>query len=143
MEILKSFLLKNNKPILKWGQIPDGYFFEGNIPEGYSLAVSPSSPYVILDVDVKNVNGFKIIPKEILTELNNTFNYATKSGGRHYWIKYTGDKPLFNRATKYGIDLRTNKGYVRWYPKEDIRDCIFLIKDSTPILNEFLEKFFS
>lgn len=140
---MKSFLLKNNKPILKWGQIPDGHFFEGNIPEGYSLAVSPSSPYVILDVDVKNVNGFKIIPKEILTELNRTFNYTTKSGGRHYWIKYTGDKPLFNRATKYGIDLRTHKGYVRWYSKKDIRDCIFLIKDSTPILNEFLEKFFS
>lgn len=140
---MKSFLLKDNKPILKWGQIPDGYFFEGDIPEGYSLAVSPSPPYVILDVDVKNVNGLKVIPEEILTELNNTFNYVTKSGGRHYWIKYTGDIPLFNRATKYGIDLRNHKGYVRWYPKEDIRDCIFLIKDSTSILNEFLEKFFS
>ena len=51
---MKSFLLKNNVPIIKWGNLLDGIFFEGEIPEGYALAVCPSENIVILDVDEKN-----------------------------------------------------------------------------------------
>ena len=49
---MKSFLLYNGKsPTVKWSMIPDEVYFEGKIPEGYSLAVCPSDPYIILDID--------------------------------------------------------------------------------------------
>ena len=62
IELLKSFLLKDNKPITKWGLLPDNTFFEGEVPEGYKLAISPSDNIVILDIDsmfanIDNANG--------------------------------------------------------------------------------------
>ncbi len=129
--------------------LPDNIFFEGVIPQGYDLAVCPSDNIVILDVDVKNnKNGFENIPSNILKELNQTFYYNTKSGGRHYWIKYTGNKILLNKSTKYGLDLRVAegkyaKGYVKYYHNDDIRNCLFLIKNSEEEVNYFLEKLFS
>ena len=51
---MKSFLLNSeNKPVVRWGLIPDGIFYEGIIPEGYSLATCPSGNIVILDIDAK------------------------------------------------------------------------------------------
>lgn len=148
---MKSFLLnRNNKPIVLWGLIPQGIFFEGKIPENYYLAVAPSSNMIVIDVDVKdNKNGFNHIPEPLLIELNNTFNYQTKSGGRHYWLVYTGDKTLLNRATKYGIDLRIGHkgnncgGYVKYYHDKDIRECIHLINDSSSQLNKWIETLFT
>lgn len=32
--------------------LPDETYYEGILPEGYNLAVSPSVGYVIIDVDV-------------------------------------------------------------------------------------------
>ena len=32
---MRSFLLKNNKPIISWGALSDGTLFQGEIPEGY------------------------------------------------------------------------------------------------------------
>lgn len=148
---MKSFLLKNNTPTIKWSLIPNNTFFEGNIPEGYTLAVCPSENIVILDIDVKNdKNGFEFIPLKILSELEETFHYSTKSGGAHYWIKYTSDKPLKNCSTKYGLDLRIGKnentnnngGYVKYVHTEDIRNCVHLIKESSIELNKFLESLF-
>ena len=148
---MKSFLLKDNKPTIQWSLIPNNTFFEGDIPEGYALAVCPSENIVILDVDVKNnKNGFESIPVQILSELEQTFNYNTKSGGAHYWIKYTNDKPLKNCSTKYGLDLRIGKnestgnngGYVKYPFHIDIRECIHLIKESSQELNLFLESLF-
>ena len=141
---MKSFLLKNNKPIVKWGMIPDGVFFEGRVPEGYALAISPSDNYIIVDVDKKNnKNGFKNIPIMVKLELLLTLNYSTKSGGKHYWLNYSGNKPLVNRSTKLGIDLRTNKGYVKWNMDNDIRKYQHKIKKSSYFLNKWLEKLFS
>lgn len=147
---MKSFLLKSNTPVIKWSLLPDNTFYEGTIPEGYDLALCPSDNYVILDVDVKNgKDGFAFIPMLALKELNETFNYFTRSGGRHYFIEYTGDKTLMNRATEYGLDLRVGRrgnnagGYVKYVHTEDIRDCIPRIQKSSPNLNEFLEKLFS
>ena len=147
---MKSFPLKNNSPILKWSLVPDNTFFEGILPEGFDLAVCPSGNIVIIDVDVKNnKNGYEYIPKNILKELNNKFYYDTKSGGRHYWIEYTGDKILMNKATKYGLDLRIGAkpgnagGYVKYHHTVDIRKCIHLIKFSSNELNLWLEKLFS
>jgi hypothetical protein len=146
---MKSFLLKNNKPIVKWGMIPDETYFEGTVPEGYALAVCPSGNIIILDVDNKNDKcGFKHIPEEELKELSYTFHYNTKSGGAHYWIEYTGSKTLLNTSTKYGLDLRIGAklgnagGYVKYHHNVDIRECKHLIKQSSLELNTWLESLF-
>ena len=148
---MKSFLLKNNIPIVKWGLIPDNTFFQGTVPDGYDLAVCPSGSYVILDVDVKGgKNGYEHIPFNVRVELSNTFWYKTKSGGAHYWLDYTGDKVLLNKSTPLGLDLRIGKnektgnngGYVKYRYNKDIRECTHFIKKTDKELNEFLEKLF-
>ena len=147
---MKSFLLKSNKPIIPWGSLPNGIFYEGIVPEGYSLALCPSENIVILDIDVKNdKNGFEYIAEVVQIELDDTFYYPTKSGGAHYWIRYTGSKVLKNTSTKFGLDLRigargTNAGgYVKYVHTVDIRQCVHLIKESSNDLNTFLEGLFS
>ncbi len=145
---MKSFLLYDGKkPSIKWGQIPDNYFFEGKLPNGFGLAICPNYPYVILDVDVhNNVSGFKNIPKKLIDELENTYYYRTKNKGAHYWFNYSGTKHLMNKTSGLSIDLRTDKGYVRYYPAEegyDIRNHIHEIKETSLIMNQWLEKLFS
>jgi hypothetical protein len=146
---MKSFLLKDGHPTIKWGMLEDEIYFEGNVPEGFDLAVCPSGNIVILDVDVKNgKNGFDFISEEELKELNYTFHYSTKSGGAHYWIAYTGDKILMNTSTKYGLDLRIGAkkgnagGYVKYHHNVDIRECKHLIKKGSKELNLWLESLF-
>lgn len=148
---MKSFLLNNlNKPTILWGNLPDNIHFLGDIPEGYSLALSPGdSNIVILDVDCKNgKNGYDYIPQDIYLELGQTFYYDTKSGGRHYFIKYLGSKILKNTSTKFGLDLRIGSktdnagGYVRYQGNLPINQIDPLIKESSPELNSFLEKLF-
>lgn len=148
---MKTFLVKDKTettkatPIIKWGILPDNTFFEGDIPNGYNLAVNPSEGFVVVDVDVKGKkNGFNFIPLgNITNELRDTFSYQTKSGGKHFWLKYTGKEYLLNKATNEGIDLRTDKGYVIYYPKDDIRNNIHLINETSPLMNEWLERLFS
>ena len=141
---MKSFLLKGKRPIIKWGNLLDNIFFEGDVPEGYSLAVSPSDNYIVIDVDIHGVlNGFNSIPGHLKKELASTVRYLTKNHGMHYWFKYTGTKPLGNKSSGKGIDLRTNKGYVVWYPEYDIRDVISDIQETSEDLNKWLEKLFS
>lgn len=124
--------------------LPDGILFKGKIPEGYSLAVSPSKKYVIIDVDDHGtVCGFNNIPVKLKQELKSTFNYNTKNKGKHYWVEYTGNKNLANKASKFGIDLRTNKGYVVWYPEADILESMSKVKKSSDQLNKWLESLFS
>jgi hypothetical protein len=140
---MRSFLLKKKKPIVKWGMIPDGVMFQGKVPEGYNLAISPHDPYIILDVDMHgDISGFDSIPENINFQLAQTLKYGTKNDGFHYWLKYTGDKKLMNKASGLGIDLRTSKGYVVWYPKENIEDMVQYISETSPLLNEWLEKLF-
>lgn len=143
---MKSFLLVKKKPIILWGNLPDNIFFEGAVPEGFSLAISPSKGYVIIDVDLdieKGKNGFLNIPLDLRMELENTFNYSTKRGGRHYWFKYTGIKDLGNKTSPYSIDLRTHRGYVRYAHSEDIRNCMHLVNETSLDLNKWLEELFS
>ncbi len=141
---MKSFLLKGKTPIIKWGMIPDETYFEGNVPEGYQLAVSPSEGYVVIDIDNHGkVNGFDNIPNFLLDELNSTLRYKTKNNGCHYWFKYTGDKELANKASRLGIDLRTHKGYVVWYLNIDVRNCLNSIKETSGEINTWLEQLFS
>lgn len=47
---MKSFLIRDKKPIVKWSLVKDETYFEGDVPEGYSLAVSPSGNYIVIDV---------------------------------------------------------------------------------------------
>ncbi|MEK6884548.1 MAG: hypothetical protein AABY22_33255 [Nanoarchaeota archaeon] len=147
---MKSFLLKNNKPTILWSMLEDNCFYEGKLPKGnYSLAIC-SGIYTVLDVDCKNGGrGYDFIPVNIKKELDKSFFYDTKSGGRHYWILYTGNKILLNKSTKYFLDLRVgtrgsnNGGYIRYNGLKDIRQCVHLIKPSSKMLNKWLEGLFS
>ena len=121
----------------------DNTFYEGNIPTGFKLAVSPSKGTVIIDVDKHGkINGFHNIPKHLMFELKSTLNYPTKNEGRHFWFKYSGDGVLANKASNQGIDLRTDRGYVVYYPDNDIRDQMHLVKNSSKELNIWLEELF-
>ena len=145
---MKSFLLKGKKPIIRWSLLPNETYFEGTVPDGYNLAVSPwgYDGYIIIDVDRHgDIDGFDNIPTELKEEFMFTYHYPTKNNGAHYWFKYTGNKPLGNKASGVGIDLRTNKGYVVWYPEEDIRNVVKanLINNTSEEINQWLEEMFS
>ena len=144
---MRTFLLRNKKPIVKWGAIKKDTFFKGEIPEGYNLAVNPSKGVVIIDVDIdkkEGKDGFKYMPTEIKGELLKTLNYKTKRGGSHFWVKYTGDEKLINKSTEYGIDLRTEKGYAVWYPERRFKKKILSeINESSEELNIWLESLFT
>lgn len=148
---MKSFLLNiHNKPIIPWGNLPDGFFYEGKIPENYHLAVCPGE-YIVVDVDRHgDKDGFESIPENIFKELEDSFHYPTKNNGCHYWLKYTGNKTLLNKASGLGIDLRigeneNNGGYVKWHPRNsmDIREQTNLIQKSSSTMNNWLETLFS
>jgi hypothetical protein len=140
---MRTFLVRNKKPICKWGQLQQGTMFQGTVPEGYDLGISPTPGIVIIDVDRHgDKDGFTAIPVELLGELENTLNYPTKNNGRHYWFYYTGKECLGNKTSGQGIDLRNEKGYVVWYPKEDIHECIKIVKESSEEMNQWLEKLF-
>ena len=146
---MKSFLLKNKQPTIKFSMLPDETYFEGNIPEGYGLAICPNAPYIILDVDRHGeIDGFKNLPIYLCKELYSSLNYPTKNNGQHFWLKYTGDKTLLNKASKLGIDLRVGSkpgnagGYVKWYLDKDIRSYIDKINTTSESLNQWLESLF-
>jgi hypothetical protein len=142
---MKSFLVKNKKPVIKWSKLPDNTFFEGKLPEGYSLAIVPSNPYIILDVDRHGkIDGFDNLPKHLALELEQTLKYKTKNNGMHFWFKYNGILELSNKSSGYGIDLRVGfKGYVVWYPKTDIRNHLHEINDTSKEMNVWLQELFT
>ena len=141
---MRSFLLKEKIPVTKWGLIRDGTMYKGEVPEGYNLAIVPGPEYIILGVDRHgDKDGFKYIPPYILEELEETFNYKTKNNGKHYWLKYTGDKVLGNKTSGFHSDLRTEKGYVAYWHTEPIEECLHRIRKTSPQLNEWLEGLFS
>jgi len=87
---MKSFLLKGKKPIIRWGLLPNETYFEGKVPDGYNLAVSPwgNEGYIVIDVDRHgDQDGFDVIPTDIAVELRSTYCYPTKGNGMHFWFK--------------------------------------------------------
>lgn len=143
---MKTFLAKGDtkRPLMHWTMLKEDTYFEGPVPEGYRLCASPSKGYVILDVDRHgDKDGFENIPIKIIDELEETFHYPTKNNGIHYWLRYSGSKPLGNKTSGQGFDLRTEKGYVCYYRNDDIRDNLHLIKETSPELNKWLETWFS
>jgi hypothetical protein len=153
---MRTFLVKDKKPICSWGNLRNNTFFEGVVPDGYKLAINPTYGIIVIDVDVDLdkepfKNGFDNIPIEILKELGTTYNYYTKRGGAHFWFKYTGDKELPNKASNLSIDLRVgytknnNGGYAIYYPAnqgDDIRNHLHKIKETSPELNKWIEEVF-
>jgi hypothetical protein len=141
---LKSFISRGKKPICKWGTLPDNIFFEGSVPDGYSLCIVPSGEYIVLDVDRHgDENGFDHIPDDILLELEKTFNYSTKNNGVHYWLKSKNNVNMVNKNSGFSMDLRCHwKGYVVWYHKGDVRDYLDEINYTSDRLNAWLEELF-
>jgi len=140
---MKSFLAKNKKPIIRWTLLPEETYFEGSVPEGYSLGISPGPGYIVVDVDRHgDIDGFDNVPRRFRDELDNTLHYTTKNNGGHFWFKYSGSGYLGNKTSKLGIDLRTDKGYVVWYIDGDIRDRMDDIKETSAELNAWLEGLF-
>lgn len=151
---MKSFLLYKNTPTIKFSMLPDGVFFEGELPgEDYKLAVCPTDEkMIVVDIDCKEgkSNGYDNIPSNIFKELIQSYNYKTKSGGMHVFLHYTGNEVLLNTTSKLSIDLRIGKnkitgnngGYVRWNGGVDPRTIEHLIKETSIELNEWLESLF-
>lgn len=148
---MRTFLLKNGTPICPWGSLKENTFYEGVIPDGYDLAVTPSPGYIIVDVDNKNgKNGSANIPKELMSEFESTFHYPTKNGGFHYWFKYTGNEVLPNTTSKLSIDLRVGPregnagGYVKWHLKDGTKPQFAeaMAQRTSSKLNKWLEKTF-
>jgi hypothetical protein len=154
---MRSFLLKDGKPLIKWGLLPDNTMYQGKVPEGYDLAVNPHHPYIVVDVDRHgDKDGFLNIPEHLKAELESTFHYPTKHNGMHYWFYYSGDKSLSNKASKFGIDLRTgnqkfNKnewthgGYVKWHPRDtiNIMNELHKVNKSSLNMNNWIEELFA
>lgn len=143
---MKSFLVINKKPLIKWTKLSKGKFYKGDIPKGYHLAVNPSGNYIIVDVDRHgSKDGFRNIPSHLQEELDSTFSYGTKNNGRHYWFKYTGDYKLANKPSGLGIDLRTDKGYVVWYTEQLRPENLIesgLVKETSSEMNSWLKEIF-
>ena len=148
---MKSFLVKNKRPVIRWTRLPNGIFYEGAVPNGFDLAIAPSGNYIIIDIDRHgDIDGFDNIPKELEKELSETYNYPTKNNGVHYWFKYTGTDSLANKTSGLGIDLRcahpiTGKalGYVVYYPRDDFRTHLNEINETSEEMNEWIESLFS
>ena len=140
---MRSFLLKDKRPTIKWGMLKDETYFEGTVPEGYGLAICPHDPYIILDIDRHGVvNGFDNVPPFVQIEIAKSLIYPTKNNGLHAWLKYSGTKKLLNKTSGLGIDLRTHNGYVKWYLDGDIRSYIHLVNSTSLELNTWLESLF-
>lgn len=157
---MRSFLVKDKKPIIQWSALSPNTHYIGLVPEGFALAINPSENIIVLDVDVdepKGKNGFLNIPETILWEIECTYNYKTKRGGLHAWFYYSGTKELMNKASNLSIDLRigqkldnngntiNNGGYCIYYPAnqgDNIFNHIHEFKETSTELNEWLEKLF-
>ncbi len=148
---MKTFLLKDNKPIIQWSLLPDSTFYQGVTPVGYDLAVCPTPGYIIVDVDNKgDKRGSKNIPDNLNKEFESTFNYKTQNKGFHYWFKYTGSYILSNTSTPSGIDLRVGSkennagGYVKWHLRDITHPSVAekLCNKTSTCLNEWLKSLF-
>jgi len=69
----------------------------------------------VLDIDVKNgKNGFDFL-KDNGLELPETYNYETKSGGRHYLVRFPEGSIKHQPFGDAGIDVQVSNGLAVWY----------------------------
>ena len=67
----------------------------------------------VIDVDIKNgKNGFEVL-KNAGYELPDTYNYETKSGGRHYVVRFPAGSTKF--VPVEGVDVQVANGIFVWY----------------------------
>lgn len=141
---MRSFLVKDKKPLWKWRDIPEGVTYCGQLPEGYDLAISPGPGIIVVDIDMHGkVDGYDTIPNEIMVELSQTLFYKTRGNGTHCWFRYTGNEILPNKTSNLGIDIRVeSKGYVVWYHNREIESCLDEINFTSKLMNEWIESIF-
>lgn len=74
---------------------------------------------LVLDVDVKNDNGFETLKQFPVPE---TMAQRTMSGGAHYLFKYPTDGKHYGNRVKFlpGLDTRGEGGYIIWYGAPDV-----------------------
>jgi hypothetical protein len=66
-----------------------------------------------IDVDVKNgKNGFEVL-RNAGYELPDTYNYETKSGGRHYVVRFPAGSAKW--VPVEGVDVQVGNGLAVWY----------------------------
>lgn len=111
---------ENKIPLIKWEplrkRLPNkkeldyGIVNKANEFKGFGFITGKYNGFIVLDVDVKNGNGFESLKG---FELPETFTVTTRSGGKHYYFKrpdmkevYTGQHILPN------VDVRGDLGYV-------------------------------
>jgi len=69
----------------------------------------------VIDIDVKNgKNGFEFLEDNGLA-LPDTYNYETKSGGRHYLVRFPEGSVKHQPFGDVGIDVQVSNGLAVWY----------------------------
>ena len=103
-----------------WREISssDPAFVAAGWPKGDNVGIDTGkSGVIVVDVDVKNVNGIKVwdylLEKNGLDAWPDTWTVRTASGGLHFYFE-AGDVEMRNSAGLIGtaIDIRAQGGYV-------------------------------
>jgi len=95
--------------IKQWGE-----FFRDRL-KFYGIPCGKQNGIIVLDVDVKNKNGFETL-KKLNLEIPKTLYQRTPSNGMHFFFKYEHDKDPGNKVGFIeGCDLRSEGGFVIWY----------------------------
>jgi len=79
------------------------------------------SKLVVIDIDVKRVDGFKSLEKlELGIDYKNSFCSMTPTKGMHIFFTNNTNKPIKNSISRLGegIDVKSNGGYVVLPPSE-------------------------
>ena len=84
----------------------------------FGIPCGKQNGILVLDIDVKNKNGFETIQKLNLP-IPDTLYQRTPSGGAHLFFKYNPDKDPGNKVGFIeGCDLRSEGGFIIWYGAE-------------------------
>jgi len=80
----------------------------------WSVPTGPGNDLLVLDIDVKDVNGFETLKTRPIPE---TMSQRTPSGGAHLFFQYPHDGNVYGNKVKFlpGLDVRSGGGYVLFY----------------------------
>lgn len=108
---------------------PEGIrkLWAGSPRSALGIATGDGSGVWVLDEDVKNgLNGVKIVEEweELEGSIPRKFGQTTPRGGRHTfftktsycWFKNITDALKFDERKRTGVDVRTNRGFVKAWP---------------------------
>lgn len=82
----------------------------------WCIPTGPSNGLLVLDVDVKEANGFDTLKTNNLY-VPLTMSQTTKSGGKHFIYKYPADGRNYGNRAGFlaGLDIRGTGGYIAYY----------------------------